>query len=86
MKPSDELNLANQLSYEEDYEFIVMSGSWIEKWVYKKSQSTLEEFAEGKSLKSVLGLGAKSDQRCKRMAKKKHKKFFSEEAHSASKK
>jgi ubiquinone/menaquinone biosynthesis C-methylase UbiE len=70
MKPSEELDLANYLSYKEDYEKIVNSGSWLSKWIYKKSHSTLEEFTKGKSLKSILELGAQSDQ---------HRKFVSHE-------
>ena len=70
MKPSEELELANYLSYKEDYEKIVNSGSWLSKWIYKKSHSTLEEFTRGKSLTSILELGAQSDQ---------HRKFVGHE-------
>lgn len=70
MRPSEELHLANYLSYKEDYDNIVNSGSRLSRWVYKKSHSTLEEFTIGKSFSSVLELGAQSDQ---------HRKFVSHE-------
>jgi ubiquinone/menaquinone biosynthesis C-methylase UbiE len=64
MKPSEIIAIANKDLYKRDYENIVMSGGFLNRWVYKKTHQELERFhiRNSQSGISILELGAQADQ------------------------